>query len=265
MKQRVNALSLLANLTNKMNNNEKELNNEESMIRLQVYLARCGVASRRAAEQLILNRRVTVDGNIITELGTKVSGKEIICFDGVQVFPEKEKRYVLLNKPEGYVCTLADEQDRPTAASLLKDEYAERLYNIGRLDMLSGGAIIFTNDGEFSAKVEHPSSEIEKEYEVTTIFDFPDFALDKFLRGVRIEGVFYKALVAERISKNKIRIILVEGKNREIRRVLRFFNIKIKKLVRVRIGCVNLGDLPAGKHRPLTPHEIKTLINSYHC
>lgn len=229
-------------------------------IRLQVYLARCGVASRRASENLILNGRVSVDDKIITELGTKVSGKEKICLDGKQIFPEAEKRYILLNKPEGYVCSLADEKDRPIAASLLKDTYTERLYNIGRLDMLSGGAILFTNDGDFSAKVEHPSSEIEKEYEVITVFEYPDEILQKFLRGVRIEGVFYKALSAERISKNKMRIVLIEGKNREIRRVLKFFNIKIKKLTRVRIGCVHLSDLPSGKHRPLTPEEIKGLL-----
>ena len=229
-------------------------------IRLQVYLARCGVASRRASENLILNGRVSVDGKIVTELGTKVSGKEKICLDGKQIFPEAEKRYILLNKPEGYVCSLADEKDRPIAASLLKDTYTERLYNIGRLDMLSGGAILFTNDGDFSAKVEHPSSEIEKEYEVITVFEYPDEILQKFLRGVRIEGVFYKALLAERISKNKMRIVLIEGKNREIRRVLKFFNIKIKKLTRVRIGCVHLSDLPSGKHRPLTSEEIKGLL-----
>lgn len=229
-------------------------------IRLQVYLARCGVASRRASENLILNGRVSVDGKIVTELGTKVSGKEKICLDGKQIFPEAEKRYILLNKPEGYVCSLADEKDRPIAASLLKDTYTERLYNIGRLDMLSGGAILFTNDGDFSAKVEHPSSEIEKEYEVITVFEYPDEVLQKFLRGVRIEGVFYKALSAERIAKNKMRIVLIEGKNREIRRVLKFFNIKIKKLTRVRIGCVHLSDLPSGKHRPLTSEEIKGLL-----
>ena len=229
-------------------------------IRLQVYLARCGVASRRASENLILNGRVSVDGKIVTELGTKVSGKEKICLDGKQIFPEAEKRYILLNKPEGYVCSLADEKDRPIAASLLTDTYTEWLYNIGRLDMLSGGAILFTNDGDFSAKVEHPSSEIEKEYEVITVFEYPDEILQKFLRGVRIEGVFYKALSAERIAKNKMRIVLIEGKNREIRRVLKFFNIKIKKLTRVRIGCVHLSDLPSGKHRPLTSEEIKGLL-----
>lgn len=248
-----------ANVLNSHADKNKMENAEEKKLRLQVFIAHCGVTSRRAAEQLIVNGRISVDGKIITELGTKVSGNEVICFDGKRIFPEKQKRYVLLHKPEGYVCTLADEKDRPVASALLKDVYSERLYNVGRLDMLSGGAIIFTNDGEFSAKIEHPSSEIEKEYEVITASDFSDLAVERFLKGVRIEGIFYKALAAERIAKNKMRIILVEGKNREIRRVLKFFNIKIKKLTRIRIGCVRLGDLPAGKHRPLTYDEIAGL------
>ena len=231
-------------------------------IRLQVYLARCGVASRRASENLILNGRVSVDGKIVTELGTKVSGKEKICLDGKQIFPEAEKRYILLNKPEGYVCSLADEKDRPIAASLLKDTYTERLYNIGRLDMLSGGAILFTNDGDFSAKVEHPSSEIEKEYEVITVFEYPDEVLQKFLRGVRIEGVFYKALFAERISKNKMRIVLIEGKNREIRRVFEHFEIPIRSLTRIRIGSICMENLAEGAFRELSEEECR-LLSAY--
>ena len=237
-----------------MNN---QINNSKE-IRLQVYLAKCGIASRRASEKLIEAGRITVNGNIITELGTKVTGSEIICFDGKQIFPEPEKRYILLNKPEGYVCTLSDEKDRPTAASLLKKDYKERLYNIGRLDMLSSGAILFTNDGDFSQTVEHPSSCIEKEYEVTTIYEFSDEVLKRFLKGVRVEGVFYKAVFAERISKNKMRITLAEGKNREIRRVLKFFNVKIKKLVRIRIGSIYLNDLPSGGYRNLTEEEIQS-------
>ncbi len=231
-------------------------------MRLQVYLAKCGIASRRAAEKLIESGRVTVNGKTVTELGTKVSGTEEILFDGKKTAPETEKRYVLLNKPEGYVCTLSDEQGRPTAAGLLKKDYTERLYNIGRLDMLSAGAIIFTNDGDFSAAVEHPSSGIEKEYEVTTVYDFSDEVLKRFLRGVRIEGVFYKAVTAERLGRGKMKIILTEGKNREIRRVLKFFNVKIKKLVRTRIGCVLLGSLSPGQSRPLTQDEINGLYRS---
>ncbi len=231
-------------------------------IRLQVYIARCGIASRRASEELITAGRVSVNGEVVRTQGFKVDGSEKICFDGKEIFPEEEMRYILLNKPAGYVCTLADEKDRPTAASLLKKDYSERLYNIGRLDMLSEGAIIFTNDGKFSAKVEHPSSQIEKEYEVITLREFPDLVLEKFLRGVRIEGVFYKAVKAERVSKNKMRIVLIEGKNREIRRVLKFFKVGIKRLVRVRIGTIELADLKSGEHRELTPYEIKSLTKN---
>ncbi len=231
---------------------------EEEKIRLQVYIARCGIASRRAAEALITAGRITVNGETVTALGTKVDGSEKICFDGKQIFPEEEKRYILLNKPAGFVCSLADEKDRPIAASLLKKKYSERLYNIGRLDMLSAGAIIFTNDGAFSAKVEHPSSQIEKEYIVTTMREFPDTVLEKFLKGVRIEGIFYKAVAAKRLAQNKISITLIEGKNREIRRVLKFFNVGIKTLVRVRIGSVMLGNLKEGEHRPLTQSELNS-------
>lgn len=229
-------------------------------MRLQLYLAKCGVASRRACEKLIEDGRVTVNGTIVTELGTKVSGCEEICFDGKKIVPEAEKRYILLNKPEGYVSTLSDEKNRPTAASLLKKHFTERLYNIGRLDMFSCGALIFTNDGEFSAKIEHPSAGIEKEYEVLTVNSFRTEVLERFLRGVRVEGVFYKAKKAERLGKCRMKIVLTEGKNREIRRVLQFFNVKIKKLTRIRIGSVFLDSLEPGQFRLLTVEEIKGLL-----
>ena len=237
-----------------------ETKQDQFLMRLQVFLAHCGIASRRACEALILDGRVQVNGQPVVELGTKVSKNDVVCFDGKPVSLEEKKVYVLLNKPKGYLCASHDDFGRPLAKDLLAKAYQQRLYNVGRLDLYSSGAIIFTNDGDFSAKVEHPSSEIEKEYEVITVFEYPDEILQKFLRGVRIEGVFYKALSAERISKNKMRIVLIEGKNREIRRVLKFFNIKIKKLIRVRIGCVYLSDLPSGKHRPLTSEEIKGLL-----
>lgn len=234
----------------------------EKLLRLQLYIAKCGTASRRAAEKLIVEGRVSVNGKIITELGSKISGSEIICIDGKAVFPEKEKRYILLNKPEGYVCTLSDEKNRPTAVSLLKKDYSERLYNIGRLDMFSSGAIIFTNDGDFSALIEHPSAQIEKEYFIETVFDFPDSVLQRFERGIRVERIFYKALRATRAGEKKMRIILIEGKNREIRRVLKFFNIKIKKLTRTRIGGIELGFLPKGEFRSLTTEEVNGLIKT---
>ena len=130
--------------------------NSQDSLRLQVYIAHCGVASRRAAEQIILDGRVSVNGKVVCELGTKVSGDDKVFVDGNQIFLEQTKRYVLLNKPAGYVCSSVDEKGRDTAVDLLKDKYSERLYNIGRLDMYSKGMIFFTNDGDFAAKLSHP-------------------------------------------------------------------------------------------------------------
>ena len=146
-------------------------NNNQEQTRLQAYLAHCGVASRRASEQIILDGRVTVNGNVITELGTKVSAGDKVCVDGQSVHLEKRKCYVLLNKPAGFVCSASDEKGRQVAADLLRESYKERLYNVGRLDMYSKGMILFTNDGDFAAKLSHPSSQIEKEYIVETSQD----------------------------------------------------------------------------------------------
>ena len=229
-------------------------------MRLQVYLAHAGVASRRACEQIIADGRVSVNGIIVTGMGSKVGAADTVLLDGKPVQPEARKCYVLLNKPAGFVCTLSDEKGRPTAVSLLKEAYPERLYNIGRLDMFSSGAILFTNDGDFSAKIEHPSAQIEKEYVIETTQDFPPELLTRFERGIRVDGIFYKCRSAAAVNRRKLRIVLVEGKNREIRRVLDSFNCTIKRLVRVRIGNLELGNLKAGEFRDLTAKERRALL-----
>lgn len=228
-------------------------------MRLQVFLAHSGVASRRASEEIIRSGRVSVNGAVVTEMGFKVSPADTVRVDGTPVGLEEKKRYVLLNKPAGYVATLSDEKGRPSAASLLAEAYPERLYNVGRLDMYSQGALIFTNDGSFAAKIAHPSAGIEKEYIVETSLPFASDVVSAFMAGIRIENVFYKAVSAERLSPRKMRLVLIEGKNREIRRVFGFFDAHIKKLLRVRIGPVLLGDLPSGSFRDLTPDEIHSL------
>ena len=230
-------------------------------IRLQVYLSHCGVASRRTCEAIILSGRVSVNGSKVDRLGTKVKLNDEVCLDGKPIKLENEKRYVLLNKPAGYVCSSSDEKGRLEAYSLIKNNYKERLYNVGRLDMMSSGALLFTNDGEACAYLEHPSSQIEKEYVVETIFPFNNDVLEAFMKGIRIDGVFYKAKDVSRLGKCKLRIILIEGKNREIRNVLKFFEIKIKTLTRVRIGNVRLGSLMEGDSRELSPLEIRTLLS----
>ena len=233
-------------------------------VRLQVYLAHAGVASRRACEKIIAEGRVSVSGTLVTDMGSKVRAGDTVLLDGKPVQPEARKRYVLLNKPAGFVCTLSDEKGRPTAADLLKEAYSERLYNIGRLDMFSSGAILFTNDGDFAAKIEHPSAQIEKEYVIETTQDFPPELLTRFERGIRVDGIFYKCRSAAAVNRRKLRIVLVEGKNREIRRVLDSFNCTIKRLVRVRIGILELGNLKAGEFRNLTANERHALLDLIH-
>ena len=146
------------------------------------------------------------------------------------------------------------------AVDLLKEKYSERLYNIGRLDMYSKGMIFFTNDGDFAAKLSHPSSQLEKEYIVETSQDVPVEFTKAFEKGIRIENSFYKCKKCEILKPRKIKIVLIEGKNREIRRVLESQNIGTKSLVRVRIGCVNLDDLKPGESRDLTKKEINDLL-----
>ena len=233
-------------------------------MRLQVYLAHAGVASRRACEKIIAEGRVSVNGTLVTDMGSKVRTGDTVLLDGKPVHPEARKCYVLLNKPAGFVCTLSDEKGRLTAADLLKETYSERLYNIGRLDMFSSGAILFTNDGDFAAKIEHPSAQIEKEYVIETAQDFPPELLTRFERGIRVDGIFYKCRSAAAVNRRKLRIVLVEGKNREIRRVLDSFNCTIKRLVRVRIGNLELGTLKAGEFRALTAKERQAMLDLIH-
>lgn len=236
-------------------------NQPKEEVRLQAFLSHSGVASRRASEQIILDGRVKVNGQLITELGTKVRSSDIVEVDGKVVSVEKNKRYVLLNKPAGFVCSLSDEKGRPVAADLLKEKYSERLYNVGRLDMYSKGMILFTNDGDFAARLSHPSSQLEKEYIVETSQDIPEDFPAKFEKGIRVENSFYKCKSCKILKQRKIKIVLIEGKNREIRTVLDSVNIGTKSLVRVRIGNVMLDELKPGEFRELTQAEVNGLLN----
>ena len=235
--------------------------NQKEELRLQVFMAHCGVASRRASEQIILEGRVTVNGQIVKELGTKVSENDEVTVDGKKIRLEENKRYVLLNKPAGFVCSLSDEKDRKVAADLLKEKYSERLYNVGRLDMYSKGMVIFTNDGDFAKTLSHPSAEIEKEYIVETSQNVPEDFPEKFEKGIRIDNTFYKCRKCQILKHRKLKIILIEGKNREIRNVLESEGMGTKSLVRVRIGNVLLNELKPGESRDLTQDEVQGLLN----
>ena len=233
--------------------------------RLHAFLAHAGVASRRASERLILEGRVTVNGSVVTELGTKVDEADAVSVDGIPVRRETVMRYIALHKPPGYICASSDPQGRPLALNLLPAGIGERLYNIGRLDYESSGLILFTNDGDFAAKIGHPRANIEKEYVVRATRPIPDELPAQFVKGIRLEDApngettLFRAASIKRVAPNTLSVVLIEGKNREIRRVFSHFHLHIASLQRIRIGPVLLGDLPEGASRPLTPKERSAL------
>jgi 23S rRNA pseudouridine2605 synthase len=231
----------------------------EKPIRLQVYLAHAGIASRRAAESLIACGRVTLNGRVTTAAGEKVSPGDEVRLDGQPVAPESRRRYLALHKPPGYICSSRDPQNRPLALDLLPHEIRERLYSVGRLDYLSSGLIIFTNHGEFAALLGHPRAGVEKEYIVEASGQIPDQVPAAFAAGLNIDGVSYRAREIEKLDRKTLRIVLVEGKNREIRRVFSHFHLHPVRLHRIRIGPVLLGGLEPGESRPLGEREIQEL------
>jgi 23S rRNA pseudouridine2605 synthase len=239
--------------------NVLNLNRNNKEIRLQVYLARGGVASRRASEELIARGRVQVNGVTVAAPGQKVFPGDIVLLDGVPVKQESRLLYLALNKPPLYICSSHDPQGRPLALDLLPGDIPERLYSVGRLDFRSSGLIIFTNDGGFAAKVGHPGAEIEKEYLIEASGPVPDSIIEDFSRGLEIEGEKYRAKEIERTGRKSLRIVLIEGKNREIRRVFSHFHLHPVLLRRIRIGPVLLGKLGEGKTRSLEAREIERL------
>jgi len=233
-------------------------------IRLQVFLSHAGIASRRAAEDIIAQGRVSVNGVTITSRGTKVGEDDVVLLDGKSVQLESRLFYLALNKPSGYICSSADPQGRPLALSLLPAEIGERLYSVGRLDFLSCGLIFFTNDGNFAGRLGHPGCGIEKEYIVEATGQIPDAAVEAFKYGITIEGEHYMAKSAEKTGRKEMRIVLVEGKNREIRRIFSHFHLHPAVLRRIRIGPVLLGNLGKGASRPLTENELSQIFGGHH-
>jgi len=242
-----------------MPDKETEEGAGEGVLRLQSFIARAGAASRRGAEALIVAGRVRVNGEKVTQMGTKVGPGDRVSLDGKELALEKTLRHLVLNKPRGYVSTMDDPEGRPLAVSLIRPQVPERVYNVGRLDQWSEGLLFFTNDGDFAALVGHPSSGLEKEYEIETEEEIPEELLGSFMRGVEVEGILYQALKARKIEARRGRIILVEGKNREIRRVFAGHGLHVLSLKRVRIGPVLVGDLASGAFRELSEAERDAL------
>ncbi len=229
-------------------------------MRLQVFMAHSGLASRRKCEFLISEGNVKVNGTVITQMGYRVAENDIVTYMGKVLTINKTKIYLALNKPSLYLCSNSDPQGRPLAVELINKDFQERLYNVGRLDYLSTGLIFFTNDGDFTKTVAHPSSGIEKEYIVETKQAIDEQILIDFMKGVTIEGEKYKLHSYRYKTKFKVKLILLEGKNREIRRFFQSRNMKIRKLHRIRIGVVKLDNIPSGSYRYLTDKEVSWFL-----
>ncbi len=235
-------------------------------IKIQKFFTECGIMSRRAAEEEIKKGKVSVNGKT-AELGMRVNPEfDVITYLGKEIKPStSENVYILLNKPRGIVTTMSDEKGRTTVAALVKDVGA-RVYPVGRLDMDSDGLLILTNDGSLTNILTHPRHSIPKIYEVTTTGEVGEEQL-KILRsplvldGYEILPVKVDVLSGDK-SKTVLKMTLFEGRNRQIRKMCEIAELKIKRLTRVSIGEISLGDLAPGKWRFLTKDEVAMLYAS---
>ncbi len=231
--------------------------------RLQKILAQAGVASRRHAEEMIVAGRVTVNGQVVTVLGSKADVViDQITFDGKQLRPAEKKVYYLIHKPAGYVTTLKDPQGRPIVTSLLK-EVRERVYPVGRLDYNSEGLLLITNDGEWANRLAHPRHEVEKEYHVRVRGEISTMQLNQLAAGIKLEDGMTAPAKTARISQSEnnswFSMVIHEGRFRQVRRMCAEIGLTVVRLKRVRYGCVDLGTLKPGEYRTLSPQEVKQL------
>ncbi len=237
------------------------------IVRLQKYIAMCGKASRRKAEELIEKGRVKVNGERVSEQGVKIEiGADRVSVDGEELALVNKKYYIMLNKPVGYVSTVSDQFDRPTVIDLLAEEIKTRIFPVGRLDYETEGLLLLTNDGDFTYRVTHPKFELGKTYIAAVGGGLTVAGINTLRRGVKIDD--YKTSPADveildsESGKTIVKITIHEGKNRQVRKMFEAVGVKVKELKRVSIGKVELGNLPLGRWRYLTEHEVHYLMNS---
>jgi 23S rRNA pseudouridine2605 synthase len=238
-------------------------------VRLQKFLSRAGVASRREGERLILEGRVSVDGTVVTELGTRVApDTQDVCVDGVRV-ALRPVRWVAMYKPAGYLTARVDDRGRPTVYSLLREDQGE-LFHVGRLDWMTEGLLLFTNDGETANRLLHPSYRIPRRYRAVVDGEAGAEEKRRLQRGVRLEDGLARAedvRISARPSRSgprgavetEIRLTLREGRKREVRRMLEALDLSVKRLIRTSFGPVELGSLKPGEWRAISPGEVREL------
>jgi 23S rRNA pseudouridine2605 synthase len=226
--------------------------------RLQKILSAAGIASRRKSEELIASGRVRVNGDV-SSLGDRADlGVDVVTVDG-EAISRETMRYLALNKPAGYVCTLSDPQGRPTVMDLV--DVPERVYPIGRLDFETTGLLLMTNDGLFAEQIAHPRYEIEKTYVVRLDTPFPGSSMNALRSGVTLEdGPTSRAKISIASTDRKtVKISIHEGRNRIVRRMFEAVGIRVTQLSRTRVGWLDLDDLPEGRWRELSRKEIEDL------
>jgi 23S rRNA pseudouridine2605 synthase/23S rRNA pseudouridine2604 synthase len=227
-------------------------------MRLQKYLSGAGICSRRKGEEYIKAGWVKVNGKVVTELGVKVDPeKDAVEVDSAAIRSDTAPIYIALNKPKGYVSS-CHQQNEQIVMDLL--DISDRVYPIGRLDKDSTGLLLLTNDGQLHHRLTHPSFNHEKEYEVTVAKPLPEGALRKLAKGLPMMGSRTRPARVDRISARRFRIVLREGKNRQIRRMVRKVGNRVTSLKRIRIASIKLGNLPSGSWRHLTTKEKQNTL-----
>lgn len=234
-------------------------------MRINKYIASCGVASRRKAEELIISGRVTINGELITELSTTVDEtKDIVEVDGLPINQEEKKVYILLNKPEGYITTVKDQFDRPSVLDILKD-VEERVYPVGRLDYETSGLLILTNDGDLTYKLTHPKHEVEKTYLAMVNGIISPEEKRRFENGLQIEDYTtakakLKIVKADEEKNYSVcKITIHEGRNRQVRKMCKAIGHPVRNLRRIQMGRINIRGLEVGEYRNLTEDEVRYL------
>ncbi len=232
-------------------------------MRLQKYIAKAGVTSRRKAEELITKGKVKVNGEVLREMGIKIDPeKDIVLVDNKKIDIVENKLYVMLNKPEGYVTTMDDQFNRAKVTDLV-EEIKDRIYPVGRLDYNTSGLLLLTNDGDLTNKITHPKNHIDKTYLARVKGILSESKLKRFEKGIDIGGYITAPAKIELIKKYEdscdVKIIIHEGKNRQIRRMLEILDHPVTKLSRIAIGNLTLNGLPKGKWRNLNSKEIEEL------
>ncbi|MBE6146111.1 MAG: rRNA pseudouridine synthase [Firmicutes bacterium] len=234
------------------------------MERLQKVIANSGYCSRRKAEELISSGQVYVNGEMVTELGTKVSGNETIVVEGVTLSKDTRKEYYLLNKPRGYICSLKDDKGRKVVTELINTK--ERIYPVGRLDYDTTGVLLLTNDGEFANILMHPSNEVEKTYLAIIEGIMTTEEIYKLKEGVVIDGIKVtpKRLKIKKKdlekNKSKVEITIVEGRNHIVKKMFEAIGHPVNKLTRERLAFLDVKGLQSGEYRYLTNDEVKQLM-----